>query len=152
MKRSGVYLLVGLLLILFGGTSLLVAENQKGRSSVLATDGVQAQGTIKQKRFLKNGGRGATTYTLVIVNHGADDAEVTMDVVKERYDEFEEGQDVDLVYLPSDPQVFDFGTVDHEKVLLHRTQVMEILSPLCLLAGLVLFGFGFKAGLKEPFR
>ena len=69
MKRSGVYLLIGLLLLLFGGTSLLVAENLKGRSSVLATDGVQAKGTVKQKRFLKNGGRGATTYTLVLVNH-----------------------------------------------------------------------------------
>lgn len=151
MKRSSLFLLIGLLLVLVGGTTLLVAENQKGRTAQLAAEGVATKATVKQKIFIK-GRRGAANYSLVVVNHEADDVEARKEVLKEEYNEFEEGDEVDIVYLPSDPQVFDFGDIDHERVLLHRTKVHEMWSPVCLLLGLVLVGLGLKAGLKEPFR
>lgn len=151
MKRSYVFLLVGLLLIVFGGTSLLVAENQKGHAAVLAAEGVPAKGTVKDKVVLK-GSRGAMTFLVTIVNHDSDDAEVQTEVLREKFDEVQKGDEVDIVYLPSDPHIFDFGNVDHERALLHQTKITEIWSPLCILVGLVLAGIGLKAAAKEPFR
>ena len=151
MKRSSLFFLAGLLLILFGGTTLLVAENQKGHTVALATEGVAGKPTVKQKNFLKPRG-GAPTYTLTIVNHDAGDVEVRADVLKEQYSAVEEDDKIEIVYLPSDPKVFDFGTIDHEKALLHRTQAEEFWSPICILVGLILAGMGWRAVLKEPFK
>lgn len=151
MKRSSLFFLTGLLLILFGGTTLLVAENHKGNAAALAADGIAAKATVKQKNFLKPRG-GAPTYTLTLINHGAEDLEVRLDVLKEQYDGVKEEDEIDIVYLPKNPQIFDLGTVGHEKALLHRAQAEEVWSPICILIGLILAGLGWKAILKEPFK
>ena len=96
--KSNLFLLFGMLLVLFGGTALMVAEDQKGHSTVLATQGVPAKATIKRKD-LSRGRRGSATYRLVLINHGAGDAEIMKEVLRKEWDEVEEGETVDIVYL-----------------------------------------------------
>jgi hypothetical protein len=152
MKRSGIFLLLGLTLLLFGGTAFIVAEDQESRSAPLVTNGIQATATITEKEFFRVGGsKGTTTYRIVVVNHGANDLEARTDVLKEQWDRLEKGQDIDIVYLSDDPRTFDIGNKDEERALLERSRMMEMVSPLFVLVGLALAGLGLKAASKEPF-
>lgn len=150
MKRSSIYLLAGILLIAFGAITLLVAESHKSRSVALAERGVQTAATVKEKSVMKGlGKRSAPTYRVVLVNHKLEDRELTIDLLPDDWEKLQEGKDVDIVYLPENPDIFELGTQDHEKDLLHRTQVTEVLSPIGILLGIALLSIALRSGWRE---